>query len=100
VQNGLNWNLSFAGLITVTDVELIKQKRLKVGDVLQDRKDSRNGSSWEYRMKLLWVGKEIAVWSHQNRQVGKDWSQPEEKAHKYLLKYHDWQKATKEQLDD
>ena len=84
----------------MTDVELIKQKRLKVGDVLQNRKDFRNGPSWEYRVELLWVGKEIAAWRYQNRQAGKGWSQPEEKAERYLLKYHNWQKLTKEQLDD
>jgi hypothetical protein len=50
---------------------------IQPGDTIETRLAYRNGFWTEYRLKLLWVGEQIAVWRSWTRHTQRQkWSEP------------------------
>jgi hypothetical protein len=63
---------------------------LRIGSVIQGRETHPNGEWSEARLRLLWLGKEVAVWAAQYRDSGaRHWSEPGDSA-AWTLSARDW----------
>ena len=66
---------------------------LRVGDTIFGREEGGRGYWHEARLTLLWLGKEEAMWSVQERSDRRlEWSEPRE-AGDWMLGCRDWRKV-------
>lgn len=66
---------------------------IQVGDTIEGRETHINYKWNEYRLTLLWLGEEIAVWREYVRFSNNlEWTDRGENAH-WTLEYRDWRKA-------
>jgi len=65
---------------TLDPADQARAMGLQIGDTIEGREEC--GTYWhEARMKLLWMGKSVAVWSVTERsEDAPEWSEPEESA--------------------
>lgn len=68
-----------------------RQMGLKVGDKIIGS-ESYADFWWETELTLLFLGKEIAVWSERSRSMDSDWGDQRESA-AWSLDYREWKKV-------
>ena len=82
-----------------TTADQVRELGLSVGDVIIGREEW--GHEWsDAELTLLFIGKEVAVFSERNRStvegvMTKKWSKPKEAA-SWTLNFRDWVKVVKE----
>ena len=76
--------------ITTSTADQCRELGIKVGDTIE----SASPSAWPgclTRITLLWVGKEMAVWSEKRRGAG-EWTEPRESA-AWDLSWREWERV-------
>ena len=78
-----------------TVADQVRALGLKVGDTIEGTWQGEYSRAWwnTVRLTLLWVGKDVAVWSETNTSsINPKWSKPKE-CTSWDLSYRDWRKV-------